>query len=48
MRQTISAMLDDGVINLKATTTEKLGFVGRCEGMAADAVVLLQKENRHE
>ena len=29
-------------INLKATTTEKLGFIGREEGVAAEAVVLLQ------
>lgn len=29
-------------INIKATTTEKLGFVGRREGIAAHAVVLLQ------
>jgi 2-C-methyl-D-erythritol 2,4-cyclodiphosphate synthase len=33
-------------IGLKATTTEKLGFVGREEGMAAQAVVLLAKESR--
>ena len=30
-----------GAVNLKATTTEKLGFLGRCEGIAAQAVVLL-------
>ena len=28
-------------INVKATTTEKLGFVGRKEGIAVEAVVLL-------
>lgn len=28
-------------VSIKATTTEKLGFVGRQEGMAAQAVVLL-------
>ena len=28
-------------VNLKATTTEQLGFVGRKEGIAAEAVVLL-------
>jgi 2-C-methyl-D-erythritol 2,4-cyclodiphosphate synthase len=35
-------------INIKATTTEKLGFTGREEGIAAQAVVLLteQAENR--
>ena len=32
-------------INVKATTTEKLGFVGRKEGIAVDAVCLLVKEN---
>ena len=31
----------DNRINIKATTWEKLGFVGRGEGIAADAVVLL-------
>ena len=30
-----------GRINVKATTTEQLGFVGRKEGMAAEAVVVL-------
>lgn len=30
-----------GQINVKATTTEKLGFVGREEGMAAQAIVML-------
>jgi len=30
-----------GAVNIKATTTEKLGFVGRGEGLAASAAVLL-------
>ncbi len=32
-------------INVKATTTEKLGFTGRKEGIAVEAVVLLVKNN---
>ena len=41
----IAADLDvsPAVINVKATTTEQLGFVGRKEGIAAEAVVLLVK-----
>jgi 2-C-methyl-D-erythritol 2,4-cyclodiphosphate synthase len=31
-------------INIKATTTEKLGFAGREEGIAAHAVVLLENK----
>lgn len=31
-------------INVKATTTEKLGFVGRKEGIAVEAVVLLERQ----
>ena len=31
-----------GSINIKATTTEHLGFVGRLEGIAAQAVVLIE------
>jgi len=43
MRENIAADLGCGAgqINVKATTTEKLGFAGRCEGIAAHAVVLL-------
>jgi len=34
---------DIDAVNIKATTTEKLGFAGRKEGIAAHAVVLLTK-----
>ena len=36
--------IDSSQINIKATTTEKMGFVGRGEGIQAEAVVLLQKD----
>ncbi|MBR4527615.1 MAG: 2-C-methyl-D-erythritol 2,4-cyclodiphosphate synthase [Bacteroidaceae bacterium] len=35
--------IDAEDISIKATTTEKLGFTGREEGMSAYAVVLIQK-----
>ena len=38
-------MIPEDDIGLKATTNEKIGFVGREEGMAAYAVVLLEKNN---
>ncbi len=45
MQQTIASILkvlpED--ISIKATTTEKMGFVGREEGLVAYATVLLQK-----
>lgn len=34
-------------INIKATTTEKLGFEGRGEGIAAQAVCLLEDKENH-
>ena len=45
MRQNLSKDLggDIDLINVKATTTEKLGFVGREEGIAVHAVVLLKE-----
>lgn len=45
MKERIAELLeaDKSQINVKATTTERLGFVGREEGIAAQAVVLLEK-----
>lgn len=36
--------IDEDDISVKATTSEKMGFVGREEGMAAYAVALLEKQ----
>ena len=41
LAQDLGCCLDQ--INIKATTTEKLGFTGRGEGIACHAVSLLQK-----
>ena len=35
--------IDVDCINVKATTTEKLGFEGRKEGIAVQAIVLIEK-----
>ena len=46
MRQTMADVMGIGVerVSVKATTTEKLGFEGREEGVSVDAVALLIKE----
>jgi 2-C-methyl-D-erythritol 2,4-cyclodiphosphate synthase len=45
MQSTLAEVMniDTEDINIKATTTEKLGFTGREEGISAYAVVLIQK-----
>ena len=37
------AQIDKTRVNVKATTTEKLGFTGREEGIATEAVCILTK-----
>jgi len=46
MQETIASILQVDVsdVSVKATTTEKMGFVGREEGLVAYATVLLQKQ----
>ncbi len=47
IRARIAELLEAEVsqVNVKATTTEQLGFTGRGEGIASQAVILLQKRS---
>ncbi len=49
MRKNLACDMETEVsnINIKATTTEKLGFEGRGEGIAAQAVCLLENKEKH-
>lgn len=50
MKQQLCPILNiqNDQLNLKATRGEKLGFIGRQEGVVAQAVVLLKKVDNHE
>lgn len=45
MKEVLSSLLGTGIedVSIKATTTEKLGFTGREEGISAFAVVLIEQ-----
>ncbi|MGD0711971.1 MAG: 2-C-methyl-D-erythritol 2,4-cyclodiphosphate synthase [Bacteroidales bacterium] len=46
MKKTLASVINipESDISIKATTTEKLGFIGREEGIAVYAVVLIEKD----
>jgi 2-C-methyl-D-erythritol 2,4-cyclodiphosphate synthase len=43
MRRRLSSAVGGGEVNVRATTTDRLGFTGRGEGLAAQAVALLER-----
>ena len=47
MRKVIAEILNTDIekISIKATTTEKLGFVGRGEGISSESVCLLERDD---
>ncbi len=48
MKKCLAAVMhiEEDDVSIKATTTEKLGFVGKEEGVSAHAVVLIYKKER--
>jgi 2-C-methyl-D-erythritol 2,4-cyclodiphosphate synthase len=41
-----TCQVPSGCVNVKATTTEELGFTGRGEGISAHAVVLMESAEK--
>jgi 2-C-methyl-D-erythritol 2,4-cyclodiphosphate synthase len=48
MQKQLAAVLEVSLadVNIKATTGERMGFIGREEGMMAEAVVLLESKKK--
>ena len=49
MKEKIAKILNikKNIVNIKGTTTEKLGFLGREEGIACQVSVSVLKKNEH-